>query len=318
MKCAVLYFTQTGNTEEVAKAIQKGIQETGSDCDLLRLRDADPTRLYGYDLIGIGSPAFGVEPANVSKFIEDMRFVGGKHAFIFCTHGTHPENFFPSIYPKVRDRELVVIGMANWYGNCYLLHMPEPYPTAGHPDEVDLQEAVQFGKDMVERSRAVSGGDTSGIPAPPLPPPPPPADLPVGPNAHREEGERDVVERFSEMLRFHKEKCRYPKCRLCMENCPVLGIDLSMDPPVLAEPCLMCEFCARVCPTGALDIDEWVAAVAAETGTIFERFLMSAIDQAETEGKFRRLLPKEELKLDTYGYMVHTKHPSWIVGKGPR
>ena len=33
-------------------------------------------------------------------------------------------------------------------------------------------------------------------------------------------------------------------------------------PAGIAKPCLDCEFCTRVCPTGALDMDEWVEAVA--------------------------------------------------------
>jgi ferredoxin len=316
MKCAIIYFSQTGNTEKIAVAIQKGVRERDCECDLLKIRDADPTRLYRYDLIGLGSPAFGIEPANVSKFVSDMRFVGGKHAFVFCTHGTHPENFFPSIYPRMLDRGLIVLGRGNWYGNCYLLHMPEPYPTAGHPDAVDIEEATQFGRDMVDRSRAVAGGDTGLIQAAPSAPPPSPADLPVGPAKHRKPGEKDIIESFPEMLRFHKEKCRYPRCRLCMENCPVYGIDLSMKPPVLADPCLMCEFCVRVCPTGALDIDEWVEAVAKETAIMVDLFFLPALDEAEAEGRFRRLLPKDQLRPARYGYMVHTKHPSWVVGRG--
>jgi ferredoxin/flavodoxin len=318
MKCAVVYFSQTGNTEKMAKAIQRGIADVAGNCDLIPLKDANPKRLYRYDLIGLGSAVFGVAPSNVCKFVDDMRFVGGKHAFIFCTHGTHPENFFPSIYPNMVERGMTVIGMANWYGNCYLLHMPEPYPTAGHPDAIDEQEAEQFGRDMVQRSAAISAGDTSLIPSPPPPPPPPPTDLALSPSKYKKPGEKDLIESFGEMLVFHADKCRYPKCRLCMEHCPVNGIDLSMSPRVIADPCVMCEFCTRVCPTGALDMDEWVTGVAEETTKMVETFLFKPLDQAEKEGKFRRLVPKEEISLETRGYMLHKKHPNWIVGKGPR
>jgi flavodoxin/NAD-dependent dihydropyrimidine dehydrogenase PreA subunit len=314
MKCIVLYYSQTGNTEKIARAIQSGIKQTAGNCDLVKINDADPKRLYEYDLIGIGSPAFGVEPPNVSQFIRDMRFVGGKHAFAFCTHGTHPEPYFPNIYPKLKERQLTVIGMGHWYSNCYLLHMPETYPTKGHPDEIDLKEAQEFGKEMVERSRKISGGETGLIPDPPKPPPPPSKDLALGPGT--KPGKKDTIESFSDMLKFHKEKCKYPKCRLCMDNCPANGIDLSLNPPVIANPCVMCEFCTRVCPTGALDMDEWVAAVARDTLKMVD-FLFSPLEKAEKEGKFRRLLPKDQINLDVAGYMVHKKHPNWIIGKGP-
>ena len=120
-----------------------------------------------------------------------------------------------------------------------------------------------------------------------------------------------IISSLPSKVKFHKEKCLYPQCRLCMDNCPVDGIDISVEPPVIAKPCEYCEFCGRVCPTGAIDIDDWIKAVAKITFPTFPVY-----DQAEAKGIFRRLTPKEELKADVYGYMVHTKHPYWIIGKG--
>jgi flavodoxin/Fe-S-cluster-containing hydrogenase component 2 len=316
VKCIVIYFSQTGNTEKIAAAIQAGVKQVAGHCDIVKIKDANPNRLYDYDLIGIGSVAFGTEPTNVSDFIKNMHFVGGKHAFAFSTHGSTPEPFFPNIVPKMKRRGLTVIGMGDWYGDCTLLHHMDPYPTAGHPDEIDLKEAEDFGREMVERSRRIAAGETHLIP--PVPPREPPLQIPLGPErAGKKKGEKDLIESFSLMMKYHREKCLYPKCRLCMENCPVFGIDLSRTPPVLAKPCLMCEFCARICPTGALDIDNWVAAVAKETAEIMvPRVILPTLEKAEAEGRFRRLVPKEKLRLDTYGYMVHKKHPQWIIGKG--
>ena len=313
MKCVIIYFSQTGNTEKVAQAIQKGIKLAGSDCDILNIKNANPKELYRYDLIGIGSPVFGAEPANVSDFINEMQFVGGKQAFVFCTHGTSPMLYFPSIVPKLKNTGLTVTGMGNWYGNCYLLHMPEPYPTGGHPDAIDLKEAENFGKEMAERSRKIAAGETGLIPA--VPPMPPPLMKPAG--VKKEDVPGWVIESFKDRLKYHKEKCKYPKCRLCMDNCPVDGIDLSMNPPVLARPCLVCEFCARICPTGALDMEEWVADMAKVTARIIPMSLFPSLNKAESEGKFRRLLPEDQIKPDVYGYMLHKKHPQWIIGKGP-
>ena len=49
--------------------------------------------------------------------------------------------------------------------------MAYPYYTAGHPDEIDLREAEEFGREMVERSRRISAGETKLIPAMPDMPP---------------------------------------------------------------------------------------------------------------------------------------------------
>jgi ferredoxin len=124
----------------------------------------------------------------------------------------------------------------------------------------------------------------------------------------------NVIGKFASMLKFHKEKCLYPKCRLCMDNCPMDGIDLSVEPPVLAKPCLSCEFCARLCPTGALDMDKWLEAMIAIKP--LPSFMLPALEKAEAEGRFRRLTPIEKINLDISGYMLHKKHPQWIIGKG--
>jgi hypothetical protein len=31
-----------------------------------------------------------------------MKFVAGKHAFTFCTHGTSPKRFYPFLYPWLK------------------------------------------------------------------------------------------------------------------------------------------------------------------------------------------------------------------------
>ena len=134
MKCIVIYFSQTGNTEKIAMAIQKGVKQAAGHCDIMPIKDINPRRLSQYDLIGLGSPVFGIEPDNVSAFVTNMRFVGGKQAFVFCTHGGVPDEYFPSLIPRLKQKGLIVIGSRDWYGNAYLLHHIEPYPTAGHPD----------------------------------------------------------------------------------------------------------------------------------------------------------------------------------------
>jgi Fe-S-cluster-containing hydrogenase component 2 len=102
-----------------------------------------------------------------------------------------------------------------------------------------------------------------------------------------------------------------------MDNCPMDGIDLSLDPPVIARPCEFCEFCARICPTGALDISDWLEAFSATLGggaSIMRELVMPKLAKAEAEGHFRRLLPIEEITY-THSYKLHNKHPYWIIRK---
>jgi len=110
-------------------------------------------------------------------------------------------------------------------------------------------------------------------------------------------------------------------CGACVDNCPMEGIDLSVDPPVLASPCHPCEFCSRICPTGAIDISDWLKDWGIVTLKLqYPRNSLPSLEKAEAEGSFRRLLPKEKIILDEdhLGYNLHKKHPQWIIGKGPQ
>jgi flavodoxin/Fe-S-cluster-containing hydrogenase component 2 len=307
MKCAIVYFSQTGNTEQIARAIHKGASAVSDQCDLLKLKDVNPGKLYDYDLLGLGTPCFGyVEPDNVRIFIHALRSVGGKHFFVFFTHGAEPDEFLSSIVPRLSQKGAVVIGAGDWYGSCYLPVEQCPYPTDGHPDDIDLAEAEAFGREMVQRSQRITAGETDLIPPVPdrLP------ELTVTEDVSLE----DLS--FRNKVKYHKELCRYPKCRLCVDNCPMDGIDLSVDPPVLCDPCLGCIFCARICPTGAMDGDAWVADVAPKVSGLMAANKIPALRKAEAAGKFRRHVPEDEIGYDTPIYKIYTKHPQWIIGKG--
>jgi formate hydrogenlyase subunit 6/NADH:ubiquinone oxidoreductase subunit I len=65
------------------------------------------------------------------------------------------------------------------------------------------------------------------------------------------------------------------------------GIDLSLDPPILAKRCLNCEFYARLCPTGFLDMTPWLRAM--EDLTVrFAHMMLDSPAEAEKGGRFRR------------------------------
>ena len=275
MKCVIIYFSQTGNTEKIAKAIQTGVKQAAGNCDLLEIRQANPLGLKEYDLIGIGSPVMGIEPANVSDFVSKMRFVGGKHIFTFSTHGTSPGLFFSSLYPQLKSRGLIVIGNADWYADCDLVHMTQPYPTAGHPDEIDLQEAENYGREMVMRSMRIAAGETNLIPAAPTP------DATQAAAERQAHKTKEIIEAFPALI-FHR-KMPESSCTLCMDNCPTYGLDLPLILPYLANPCMDCEFCARICPTGALDIEEWLKPMDEGTAKIGTKML-AALEKAENEG----------------------------------
>jgi flavodoxin/ferredoxin len=293
MKSLIIYFSLTGNTKKVAHAIHNGISRGVERCDITTLRKADIGRLIEYDLIVIGSPVWDGVPPNVMCFIDAMPSLKGKHCAVFSTHGASPERFFPLIIEGLKKKGLSIIGFKDWYGGVYRPAAPTPYLTDGHPDEIDLEEAEEFGREIAELSRKIYEGRIKLGAAMP---------------------EKEIKPRASldrPVPKLNKEKCRYPSCRLCMDHCPVGAIDLTVFPPVFGKACSFCYFCEMICPEGAVEADysAYAEVFRRHAREKFEKVL----EEAEKEGNFRRLVSLDKVGWDTPYYKVYNKHPRYVV-----
>ena len=293
MKSLIIYFSLTGNTRKVAHAIHNGINRHAERCDITTFKKADMSRLADYDLIVFGSPVWGGVPPHVTRFINAMPSLKGKHGAVFCTHGASPERFFPLILEGLKKKGLFIIGYDDWYGTVYRPAAPTPYLTDGHPDDIDLEEAEEFGKEIAELSRKVYEGKIKLPPAIP--------DMEAGPRAKL----------VRPVPKLNTDKCRYPACRLCMDHCPVGAIDLSTSPPVFARECSFCYFCEMICPEGAVEAD--YSGYAKVFGQDAREKFEKVLEEAEREGNFRRLVPLDKVGWDTPYYMVHHKHPRYVI-----
>ncbi len=253
-------------------------------------------------------------PSNVRAFIEGMTSVDGKHAFAFCTHGALPGHYMAYAVSALIHRGLTVIGWNDWYGNVSLPAMPKPYLTDGHPDQIDLKEAEDFGREMVVRSRRISLGETNLIPT-----------FPRGREYDEIYGPRIGPARFDEeaikarnfQFRLNIEKCT--RCNLCVDNCPTNSLDFSVFPSIWRPDCCRCWFCEQICPEGAIEVD-WELVVGTTYAAARGRF-DPVLAKAEAQGRFRRLVPLEAIDLDTPWYKVRKPPrltPWHKVAKPPR
>ncbi len=72
---AVIYWTGTGNTEEMAKAIVEGISEAGGSADLFFVTDITAADAAKYEKLALGCPAMGsevLEEADFQPFWDDV------------------------------------------------------------------------------------------------------------------------------------------------------------------------------------------------------------------------------------------------------
>jgi NAD-dependent dihydropyrimidine dehydrogenase PreA subunit len=185
----------------------------------------------------------------------------------------------------------------------------------GHPDEIDLKEAEDFGKRMVETSRRIAAGETDLIP--PAPDFALTHQLLVLTEFYRYGGNPHGY------MKYDSEKCIYPKCSLCMDNCLMNYIDLSASPPVFGSKkteCDMwmgCTFCEMICPTGAISCD-WEE-FSKKFRSIIPNFgynpLAKAAEEAIASGRLRMLVPKEEVRPDRPHFKVHEKRPRFRIPK---
>ena len=305
MRGLVVYYSQTGNTKKVAYSIHKGMSQLMEQCDIAPIKEIDPRVFYQYDLVGLGSPIWGTTPDNVTRFIYSIPHSDGKHIFSFNTHGSLPRWYFPVVIRRLNERGFKVIGYRGWFASVHIQCFPSPYYTDGHPDEIDLNEAEDFGREMVEVSRRITAGGTQLIPPVPDFAPPLPYKLPLG------------IRSPHGNTKYNKEKCLYPKCHLCMDNCPNNYIDLGASPPKFGDrftECTSgCSYCELICPTAAIYIDEDDLKWGTELLQTHHDYFEQTLAEEEAAGNFRRLVPLDKIGWDTPYYIVHNKHPRYRI-----
>jgi flavodoxin len=165
MKVLVTYYSDTGNTEKVARAIYEGIGK--AEKDILPIQET--IEVGEYDLIFCGFPVHASSvPHKVEPFLKSIPH--GRGVAIFATHGslrkgrlaTTAFDYAVSLLSKGK-----AIGTFGCRGRVKpdlleaLAKKPEHRAWAegaqgavGHPDEADLEDAKDFAKKMMKKVRS--------------------------------------------------------------------------------------------------------------------------------------------------------------------
>ena len=176
LKALIVYWSGTGNTEKVAKAIQRGLEKAGLESTMKRVKVAKEEALYDYDLVFLGSPSHTWLPAEpVLEFIREKRReyakrgfikpcapkIPDKNAVVFCTYsgphtgideaipaGKYMRQFFEHLGFDVKA-EWYVVG--EYHGHELLSTRGKLGDIRGRPNSQDLAEVENDTVELIRK-----------------------------------------------------------------------------------------------------------------------------------------------------------------------
>jgi flavodoxin I len=170
MKVLVTYFSQSGNTEKIAKGIWEEASQA-NEADLKKLEDVAAEDFAGYDFIFIGSPLHSANlAAPVKAFLTNIQAGSGQKMAGFITHSApaYPDQdmdaFTEPIKTACKEKGIEYKGCFDCQG-ALTESMHEAVQKkhnlsdeqwagtvkqmTGHPNEADLADAKACAKEVL-------------------------------------------------------------------------------------------------------------------------------------------------------------------------
>lgn len=108
-KIAVIYWSQTGNTAQMAEAVAAGAKEAGADVHLTEVSGISAQEAAAYDALALGCPAMGAEVLEEAEF----------------------EPFFTELEPHLQGKPLLLFGSYGWGDGQWMRDWQERCEKAG-------------------------------------------------------------------------------------------------------------------------------------------------------------------------------------------
>ena len=108
-KVAVVFWSGTGNTEQMAEAVAEGAKSAGAEVILANVNDFDSSSVADFDGIAFGCPAMGAE------VLEDSEF----------------EPVFNECEPKLNGKKIALFGSYGWGDGEWMRTWEETCNSAG-------------------------------------------------------------------------------------------------------------------------------------------------------------------------------------------
>ena len=110
----VIYWTGTGNTEEMAGYVAEGIREGGKDADVLLVSDVTAEAVKDETVFALGCPAMGDEELEDSEmepfFAEVEGFAAGKYIGLFGSYSWNDGKWMEIWADRAKAAGATVVG----------------------------------------------------------------------------------------------------------------------------------------------------------------------------------------------------------------
>ncbi len=233
----LVYFSPTETTKKVLESIANGIQANKIEhLDLTRkskLKETDNAAEKELAIIGV--PVYGGRVPLVA--IERLKQLKAEHtpAVLVVVYGNREyEDALVELRDLVSENGFIPIAGAAFIGEHSF--STEETPIAdGRPDEIDLEKAESFGKDInsvLEQFYQNNNTSTLNIP---------------GNHPYRERSPKLAISPTT-----NEELCT--KCEICFNVCPTFAISINSTIMTNQESCIVCCACVKNCPSGAREI----------------------------------------------------------------
>lgn len=224
----LIYFSPTGTTGKIIKAVSRGISSADIKDNNLTYCSPGSLKINGNSIAVIGIPVYaGRVPETFINRFENIK-ASGIPAVIIAVYGNRLfEDSLLELSNIVKEKGFNVIAAAAFIGEHSYSNSVQPI-AAGRPDNEDLDKAAEFGRQILSK---LEGGDFSE--------PEIPGNFP-----HREGVKSAGIAPVTD-----EELC--VKCGRCEELCPVNAVKVSDTVITNAQDCIMCCACIKNCPSEA-------------------------------------------------------------------
>ena len=114
-KVAIVYWSGTGNTEAMAKAVEEGAKGAGAEVSVIAPSAFDASKLSEFDAIAFGCPAMGNEVLEESEF----------------------DPMFTAIESALKDKKIALFGSYGWGDGQWMRDWEDRCKAAGAVLAVD-------------------------------------------------------------------------------------------------------------------------------------------------------------------------------------